>query len=79
MPHKIRYKIDINPNLVQQIMEQSEPGGTKYDYMCGNIVGTTFSGHPPYFEFDDRNQNEYLLVGAYGQEGPLIDLNSIRF
>jgi hypothetical protein len=77
--HKTRYKIDIKPEISQQIMANSEPGDPKYDYMCGHLVGTTFSGHPPYFEFDDRSPDKYLMVGTYGPEGPLLDLNSIRF
>ena len=79
MPHKAGYKIDIKPEISQKIFQNTEPGETKYDYMCGHIVGTTLSGHPPYFEFDDRSPNKYLFVGAYGFEGPMIDLNSIRF
>jgi hypothetical protein len=79
MPHKTRYKIDIKPEIAQKIMQNSEPADQKYDYMCGHLVGTTFASHPPYFEFDDRDPTKYLLVGAYGQEGPLIDLNSIQF
>jgi hypothetical protein len=79
MSHKTRYKIDIKPALSQQITQNSEPADPKYDYMCGHLVGSTFAGHPPYFEFDDRSPGKYLLVGAYGQEGPMIDLNSIRF
>jgi hypothetical protein len=77
--HKTRYKIDIKPDISQKIMQDAKPGDTKYDYICGHIVGTTLSGHPPYFEFDDRSPNMYLMIGSYGQEGPLIDLNSIRF
>jgi len=78
-PHKTRYKIDIRPENTQRMMQDSEPGDTKFDYMCGHTVGTTFSGHAPYLEFDDRSPDKYLLVGTYGQEGPLIDLNSMRF
>jgi hypothetical protein len=77
--HKTRYKIDIKPEIAKKIMRNSEPADPKYDYMCGQLVGTTFGSHPPYFEFDDRDPSKYLLIGAYGQEGPLIDLNSIQF
>jgi hypothetical protein len=80
--HKIRLKIALRPETVQQISDKfgGDPGsGSGYDYMCGHLVGTTWSGHPPYFEFDDRSPDKYLLVGSYGFEGPIIDLNSIRF
>ncbi len=79
MPHKTRYKIDIKPEISRSIFENSEPGATEYDYLCGQLVGSKWSGHPPYFEFDDRNPDKYLFVGTYGLEGPMIDLNSIRF
>jgi hypothetical protein len=79
MPHKTRYKIDITPEVSQKIMQNSEPADPRYDYICGHLVGTTSTGHPPYFEFDDRNPSKYHLVGTYGQEGPLVDLNSIQF
>jgi hypothetical protein len=77
--HKTRYKIDVKPEISQHIMQTSEPADPRNDYMCGHLVGSTFSSHPPYFEFDDRNPDKYLLIGTYGQEGPLVDLNSIRF
>jgi hypothetical protein len=77
--HKTRLKIDVNEVTRQEIMRKSEPGDTKYDYMCGHDVGTTLAEHSPYYEFDDRSPNKYLMVGSYGQEGPMIDLNSIHF
>jgi len=80
--HKTRYEIAVKPEIVQQISDKygGDPGsGSGYDYICGRTVGTTWSGHPPYFEFDDRSPDKYLMVGTYGQEGPMIDLNSIRF
>ena len=82
VPHKARYKIDIRPDILKQIENKynGDPGDAPdRDYMCGHIVGTTWSGHPRYFEFDDRSPDKYLLVGTYGLEGPPIDLNSIRF
>jgi hypothetical protein len=77
--HKTRYKIDIKPEIIQQIMQNPGPNDANYDYTCGHLVGTTFASHAPYFEFDDRTPDKYLMVGSYGQEGPMIDLNSIRF
>lgn len=80
--HKTRYKIDIRPEVVKQIWDQydGDPGGGEgRDYMCGRLVGTAWGSHTPYFEFDDRSLDKYLLIGTYGQEGPFIDLNSIRF
>jgi hypothetical protein len=82
MPHKTRYKVAIRPELIKQIWDEygGDPGDAPdRDYLCGRIVGTTWSGHPPYFEFDDRSPDKYLLVGSYGLEGPQIDLNSLRF
>ena len=82
MPHKTRYKIAVKLDVIRQITDKygGDPGsGSGYDYMCGHQVGTTWSGHPPYFEFDDRSPDKYLFVGEYGFEGPPIDLNSIRF
>ena len=82
MPHKTRYKIAIRPELIKQIWDENggDPGDAPdRDYMCGHIVGTTWSGHPPYFEFDDRSPDKYLLAGTYGLEAPPIDLNSLRF
>lgn len=79
-PHKTRYKIYIKPDIEKEIVDKY--GGylvDGHDYMCGHLVGTTWSGHPPYFEFDDRNPGKYLFVGSYGFDGPPIDLNSIRF
>ena len=81
-PHKIRYKIDVKAEIMQQILHEysGDPGGGEgRDYICGSLVGTTWGGHPPYFEFDDRSPDKYLFIGSYGFEGPLIDLNSIRF
>jgi hypothetical protein len=80
--HKTRYKIDIKPEIIKQILDKygGTPGsGSGYDYLCGHLVGTSWSAHPPYFEFDDRSPSKYLLVGSYGFDGPSIDLNSIRF
>jgi hypothetical protein len=80
--HKTRYKIAIRPEIIKQISDEygGDPGDAPdRDYLCGRIVGTTWSGHPPYFEFDDRSPSKYLLVGTYGLEGPPIDLNSLRF
>jgi hypothetical protein len=80
--HKKRYKIAIKPEIIKQIWDEygGDPGGgAERDYMCGHLVGTTWGGHPPYCEFDDRSPDKYLFVGAYGDEGPMIDLNSIRF
>ncbi len=79
MPHKTRYKIDIKPDVRQGIFQNTEPGETRYDYMCGHVVGTTFAGHAPDLEFDDRSPDKYLFIGSYGHEGPMIDLNSIQF
>lgn len=81
-PHKTRYKITIRPEVIEQIWNEydGDPGSSpERDYMCGQVVGTTWGGHSPYFEFDDRSEEQYLLVGTYGQEGPPVDLNSIRF
>jgi hypothetical protein len=80
--HKTRYKIDVKREISKQIWDKygGTPGsGSGYDYLCGHLVGTTWSGHPPYFEFDDRSPGKYLFVGSYGFDGPSIDLNSIRF
>ena len=81
--HKTRYKIDISRKIVKEIFDKydGDPGGgSERDYACGNLVGTSWSDYPPYFEFDDRSQEKYLFVGSYGQGGqPDIDLNSMRF
>ena len=77
-------KIAIRPELIKQIWDEygGDPGDGTGDreLSCAAILsGTTWSGHPPYFEFDDRTPDKYLLVGSYGHEGPPIDLNSLRF
>jgi len=80
--HKTRYAIGIKSDVWQQITEKygGDPGSSAgYDYMCGHEVGTTWGSYPPYFEFDDRSPEKYLLVGSYAFEAPPIDLNSIRF
>lgn len=80
--HKIRYKIDVKQAVLDEIFAQydGDPGGSpERDYMCGLQLGTTWGAYPPYFEFDDRTPNKYLLVGTFGVDGPSIDLNSLRF
>jgi hypothetical protein len=52
MLHKTRYKIAIRPEIIKQISDENggDPGDAPdRDYLCGHIVGTTWSGHPPYF------------------------------
>lgn len=73
--------IGIKPSIVQGIIDKYDgiPGEPQYDYMCAHTVGSTFTSHSPYFEFDDRSPEKYLFVGSYGQDGPPIDLNSIQF
>lgn len=80
MIHKVRYKIDLKPEVAQGIMEKNgHMPGSQYNFLCGETVGSHFSSHPPYFEFDDRSPDKYLFVRSFGFDGPLIDLNSIRF
>ncbi|WP_456680200.1 hypothetical protein [Bradyrhizobium sp. USDA 3311] len=69
--HKTRYTIDIKPQVYRTISEKNggDPGsGSGYDYLCGHEVGATWNAYPPYFEFDDRTPNKYLLVGPYAFE-----------
>jgi hypothetical protein len=81
-PHKIRYKIDMKPEVIKDIDNKSDgvPSGTQYDFLCGPDVGAHFTSSPPYFEFDDRSPSKYLFVGSLGNDDSvLVDLNSIGF
>lgn len=80
-PHKTRYKIVPKQEIIQEIINKFDgiPSDPNFDYICGSKYGSHFTANAPYFEFDDRNAAQYLLVGTYGQDTPSIDLNSIRF
>lgn len=81
-PHKIRFKIDLKPDVRREIVNRfgGLPSGKQYDFLCGNIVGSHFSSLPPYFEFDDRSPERYLFLRSFGNDdSTLVDLNSIRF
>ncbi len=78
-PHKIRLNIYLRKST-QNIIEANDGiGDPKYNFLCGNLMGSYLEARPPYLEFDDRRPDKYLLVGTYGLEAPPIDLNSLRF
>ena len=81
VPHKQRFKIVVKQEIVDEIINKYSgiPDDSKFDFMCGHIVGSEFTTYSPYFEFDDRSPEKYLFVGARGQDAQAIDLNSIRF
>ena len=80
--HKIRYNISVKPEVKKSIMDKFNgiPTDSAYDYLCGNTVGSLFDASSPYFEFDNRSPSKYLFVHlSWNDEGPNIDLNTIRF
>lgn len=80
-PDKIRYQISPKNETIQNMLNKYQGlyGAPEFDYICGHIVGSRLTSPPPYFEFDDRSPEKYLFIGSYGQDGPSIDLNSIKF
>jgi hypothetical protein len=80
--HKTRYMIETKSEVIESILKKFEglPDNPLYDYLCGNIVGSTLETYSPYFEFDDRSPDAYLFIQrGWNDEGPPIDLNTIRF
>lgn len=80
--HKERYEIYPKSELIKSIIDKLDglPGDSAYDYLCGKEVGSGFEFSSPYFEFDDRSPSKYLFVHlSWNDQGPNIDLNTIRF
>ena len=78
-PHKTRLNIYLRKST-QNIIEANDGiGDPKYNFLCGNVMGSYLESRPPYLEFDDRTPDKYLFVSSRGQDDPPIDLNSLRF
>ena len=78
-PHKTRLNIYLRKST-QNIIEANDGiGDPKYNFLCGNVMGSYLELRPPYLEFDDRTPDKYLFVSSRGQDDPPIDLNSLRF
>src|SRR5271166_3056603 len=78
-PHKIRLNIYLRKST-QNIIEANDGiGDPKYNFLCGNLMGSYLEARPPYLEFDDRTPDKYLFVSSRGADNPPIDLNSVRF
>ena len=78
-PHKTRLNIYLRKST-QNIIEANDGiGDPKYNFLCGNLMGSYLEARPPYLEFDDRTPDKYLFVSSRGQDDPPIDLNSLRF
>ena len=78
-PHKTRLNIYLRKST-QNIIETNDGiGDPKYNFLCGNLMGSYLKSRPPYLEFDDRTPDKYLFVSSRGSDDPPIDLNSLRF
>jgi hypothetical protein len=78
-PHKTRLNIYLRKST-QNIIEANDGiGDPKYNFLCGNLMGSYLESRPPYLEFDDRTPDKYLFVSSRGQDDTPIDLNSLRF
>jgi hypothetical protein len=78
-PHKIRLNIYLRQST-QNIIEANDGiGDPKYNFLCGNLMGSYLESRPPYLEFDDRAPDKYLFVSSRGSDDPPMDLNSLRF
>ena len=65
-PHKTRLNIYLRKST-QNIIEANDGiGDPKYDFLCGNLMGSYLEARPPYLEFDDRTPDKYLFVSSRG-------------
>ena len=77
VPHKIRYQIVPNEEWFKT--NQGKNMSSTEEFPCGK-GNSAIDARGNYYEFDDRSASRYIKINLLNNdEGPAIDLNTIRF